>query len=215
MKKLLLFLKYLVISCLIGILGFGAILYLIFHDTPNFMRNHTVDNIKLEAFVTNDERLPIIRTFRKEAYETLSEEKKIAIRQKAFGHIEGDIPCIKDTDTPSLTIQITKKNVPIKLNNEAHLLIQPTNHYLDKAPKDRAIILPFEKIEGTSYPFKLKRYTPLFEKYQLESYLIKVDYEVEGIAYVSIFALHYSNAPEGTDFFNNETLKTPLPPEVE
>ena len=47
----------------------------------------------------------------------------------------------------------------------------------------------------------------------MEYLRIEIYYTIDGVDYVSNFGTMQDNANEGTDFFDNETLENPIPPE--
>lgn len=214
MKPLYKFLKYLLVAFLVIVLAGSAITYFIFHQTPNFMRNNSANGITLEVKVSDDDRLPIIRTFLKEDYEKLSNDEKAKLKRKSYGRIEGDIPAVSYKENPSILLSFTKNKTPVEVEKGAQLIITPTRQYLDKETKERKVSLDLGEKTAEGYPIKLKRYNPLFERYQLDFYFVEVHYQIEGKDYISLFGIHYSTADEGTDFFKNETLENPLPPEA-
>lgn len=45
-------------------------------------------------------------------------------------------------------------------------------------------------------------------------YNIKINYQVDGEKYISLFGLNASNAEDGVDFFNNESLDKHIKPGI-
>ncbi len=62
--------------------------------TPQKSRNNEVNGIQLQAEVSKDERIPIIRTMTLEDYQSKDEAEKEKLHDSLFGNVEGDIPCV-------------------------------------------------------------------------------------------------------------------------
>jgi len=65
-----------------------------------------------------------------------------------------------------------------------------------------------------NYIYESMRYSTQYEKYFMEYLRIEVYYSIDGVDYVSIFAVNQDNANEGSDFFDNDNLEKPIPPEA-
>ncbi|AFS78368.1 hypothetical protein Curi_c13580 [Gottschalkia acidurici 9a] len=63
------------------------------------------------------------------------------------------------------------------------------------------------------YSYEIQRYYTQYEKWFMESILIEVKYQIDGNGYVSVFAVTTTNAEDGSNFFENETLNNPIEPE--
>ena len=85
--------KVFAIVIIIAIILFVAV-QIYFSPTPGYMRNNSIHGVKVNVQVSNDERKPIVRTFEREKFENLSENKLMKVRDKVDGRIEGDIPSI-------------------------------------------------------------------------------------------------------------------------
>ena len=201
---------------LIGIIAIiialiGIIMY-IFSPTPNFMRNKEVDGVKIEAKISNDDRIPIIRTYTKEKFESFDQEKIEKLNEEIGGRIEGDIPCIHLLEDNKIHLTFYKDGEKI---NPDDAYIKITAHASDyRNPTKKRYIESELTDEGEkTYTFATKRYSVQYEKYFMEYLRMEITYTIEGKDYTSIFATNQTNAPDGTDFFKNEDLEQPLDPE--
>ena len=188
---------------------FAAFLSYAFSPTPDFRRNETVDGMRMDAVVAWDERKPIIRTFKEKDYLTLTEGELEKLRDTIDGKIEGDIPCIKLNKKPRLFFQFEKDEKPV---NPEKISIKILAHaWGDDDPQKTRIITDEVKDEGDlGYSYTTKRYSRQYEKYFLEYLQVEVRYTVGGEDYISTFGTFQGNTDDGTDFFENETLNTPV-----
>ena len=86
------------------------------------------------------------------------------------------------------------------------------DHYNDPVKK-REIKGELSKDADKTYSFATKRYSTQYQKYFIEYLRFEISYTIEGKDYLSVFATFQDNAKEGTDFFENEDLNPPIPPE--
>lgn len=184
----------------------------VFSPTPNIVRNETVDGIRMDATIAWDERNPIIRTYKEKDYLALTDEKLSKVRDTIDGKIEGDIPCIDLNKNPRIFFQFEKNKKPVKPEKATIKIIAHASHYDD--PQKTRIITGDMKDEGDlGYSYTTKRYSRQYEKYFLEYLQVEVHYTVDGENYISTFGTFQGNANEGTDFFDDEELETPIEPE--
>lgn len=180
---------------------------------PEAKRNQTVDGLRVEASVSDDERLPIIKTFRREDYEKKSESEKQKIEESTRGNIEGDIPCVHLLKDPHIYFRLTAEGKSLRPDEMPIVEIKslPSHREHEKEPK-----IFFGEVREDAergYSCALRAYRRQYEKYFLESDLITLRYTVHGREYVSMFSVSVSNAEEGVDFFENEELKEPISPQ--
>ena len=184
----------------------------VFSPTPNIVRNETVDGIRMDATIAWDERNPIIRTFKEKDYLALTDEKLSKVRDTIDGKIEGDIPCIDLNKDPRIFFQFEKNKKPVKPEEATIKIIAHASHYDD--PQKTRIITGDMKDEGDlGYSYTTKRYSRQYEKNFLEYLQVEVHYTIDGENYISTFGIFQGNANEGTDFFDDEELETPIEPE--
>ena len=184
----------------------------VFSPTPNIVRNETVDGIRMDAIIAWDERNPIIRTFKEKDYIALTDDKLSKVRDTIDGKIEGDIPCIDLNKDPRIFFQFEKNKKPVKPEKATIKIIAHASHYDD--PQKTRIITGELKDEGDlGYSYTTKRYSRQYEKYFLEYLQVEVHYTIDGENYISTFGVFQGNASEGTDFFDDEELETPIEPE--
>lgn len=192
--------------------AFAAFIADAFAPTPDFMRNQTVDGVRMDAVVAWDERKPIIRTFREKDYRALTENQLATMRDTVDGGIEGDIPCIKLDKGPKMFFQFEKAEKPVKPEKISLKIIAHASHYDD--PEKTRIITDEVKDEGDlGYSYTTKRYSRQYEKYFLEYLQVEVHYTVDGENYISTFGAFQGNGDDDTDYFENETLNAPVEPE--
>ena len=183
-----------------------------FSPTPDFKRNNSIHGDKVNIQVSNDERKPIVRTFEREKFENLSEKEIMKLRDTIDGRIEGGIPSIHLNEDNKIYFtfesggEVYQPEIP-KIKIFAH-----ASHYKDN-PLERVIEGELDRLDDGRYFYETKRYSTQFEKYFIEYLRIEIYYTIDGVNYVSTFGTFHDNANEGTDFFNNETLDTPIPPE--
>ena len=203
--------KVFAILILLVIILFVAI-QIYFSPTPDFKRNNSIHGDKVNIQVSNDERKPIIRTFEREKFENLSEKEIMKLRDTIDGRIEGDIPSIHLNEDNRIYLTFEKDGKVYEPAIPKIKIFASASHYDDKE-KQRVIEGELDRLDDGRYYFETKRYSTQFEKYFLEYLRIEIYYTIDGIEYVSTFGTFQDNANEGTDFFDNETLENPIPPE--
>lgn len=192
--------------------AFAAFLSYAFSPTPDFLRNHTVDGVRMDVVVAWDERKPIIRTFREKDYLALTENQLAKVRDTVDGGIEGDIPCIKLNKKPRIFFQFEKDDKPVKPEKIGIRIIAHASHYDD--PQKTRIITGEAKDEGDlGFSYTTKRYSRQYEKDFLEYLQVEVHYTIDGENYISTFGAFQGNVEDGTSFFENEELPAPVEPE--
>ena len=200
------------IALAIFIAAGAAFIAYAFSPTPNFMRNETVDGLRMDAVVAWDERKPIIRTFKEKDYLALTDNQLAKVRDTVEGKIEGDIPCIKLNKKARIFFQFEKNDKPVKPEKISIKIL--AHAWDDDDPQKTRIITDEVKDEGdTGYSYTTKRYSRQYEKYFLEYLQVEVRYTVGGENYISTFGTFQSNSEEGTSFFENEELPAPVEPE--
>ena len=203
--------KVFAILILLLIILFAAI-QIYFSPTPDFRRNNSVHGVKVNIRVSNDERKPIVRTFEKEEFENLSENKLMKVKDTVDGRIEGDIPCIHLNEDNKIYFtfeedgEIYEPEIP-KIKIFAH-----ASHYEDKQ-KNRIIEGELDRLDDGRYFYETKRYSTQFEKYFLEYLRIEIYYTIDDVDYVSTFGTFQGNGDDGTNYFENNELEEPIPPE--
>ena len=203
--------KVFAILILLVIILFVAI-QIYFSPTPDFKRNNSIHGDKVNIQVSNDERKPIIRTFEREKFENLSEKEIMKLRDTIDGRIEGDIPSIHLNEDNRIYLTFEKDGKVYEPAIPKIKIFASASHYDDKE-KQRVIERELDRLDDGRYYFETKRYSTQFEKYFLEYLRVEIYYTIDGIDYVSTFGTFQDNANEGTDFFDNETLENPIPPE--
>ena len=203
--------KVFAILILLVIILFVAI-QIYFSPTPDFKRNNSIHGDKVNIQVSNDERKPIIRTFEREKFENLSEKEIMKLRDTIDGRIEGDIPSIHLNEDNRIYLSFEKDGKVYEPAIPKIKIFASASHYDDKE-KQRVIEGELDRLDDGRYYFETKRYSTQFEKYFLEYLRVEIYYTIDGIDYVSTFGTFQDNANEGTDFFDNETLENPIPPE--
>lgn len=203
--------KVFAIVIIIAIILFVAV-QIYFFPTPESKRNNSVHGVKVNIQVSNDERKPIIRTFEREKFENLSEKELMKLRDTIDGRIEGDIPSIHLNEDNKFYVEFINKGKVYEPAIPKIKIFASASHYDDKE-KQRVIEGELDRLDDGRYYFETKRYSTQFEKYFLEYLRIEIYYTIDGVDYVSTFGTFQDNANEGTDFFDNETLEKPIPPE--
>lgn len=183
-----------------------------FSPTPDSKRNNSVHGVKVNVQVSNDERKPIVRTFERVKFESMPESKVMKVRDKIAGRIEGDIPCIHLNDDNKIYFEFAKNGKVYESETPKIKIFASASHYDDKQ-KQRVIEGELDRLDDGRYYFETKRYSTQFEKYFLEYLRVEIYYTIDGVDYVSTFGTFQDNAYDGTDFFDNETLENPIPPE--
>ncbi|MDU5471531.1 MAG: hypothetical protein E6076_06780 [Peptoniphilus harei] len=203
--------KVFAIVIILAIILFAAI-QIYFSPTPDFRRNNAIHGDKVNIKVSNDERKPIVRTFEREKFENLSEKEIVKLRDTIDGRIEGDIPSIHLNEDNKIYFtferagEVYTPEIP-KIKIFAH-----ASHYDDKE-KQRVIEGELDRLDDGRYYFETKRYSTQFEKYFMEYLRIEIYYTIGHVDYVSTFGTFQDNADDGTNFFDNEKLEKPIPPE--
>ncbi len=203
--------KVFAIVIILTIILFAAI-QIYFSPTPNFRRNNSMNGVKVNIQVSNDERKPIVRTFEREKFERLPESKVMKVRDKIAGRIEGDIPCIHLIYDNKIYFEFTKDGKVYEPEIPKIKIFASASHYADDQ-KQRVIEGELDRLDDGRYFYETKRYSTQFEKYFLEYLRIEIYYTIDDVDYVSTFGTFQDNANDGTDFFDNENLEKPIPPE--
>lgn len=203
--------KVFAILILLVIILFVAI-QIYFSPTPDFKRNNSIHGDKVNIQVSNDERKPIVRTFEKEKFENLSEKEIMKLRDTIDGRIEGDIPSIHLNEDNRIYFTFEKDGEVYQPAIPKIKIFASASHYDDRE-KQRVIEGELDRLDDGRYYFETKRYSTQFEKYFIGYLRVEIYYTIDGVDYVSTFGTFQDNANEGTDFFDNETLDTPIPPE--
>ena len=203
--------KVFAIVIILTIILFAAI-QIYFSPTPNFRRNNSMNGVKVNIQVSNDERKPIVRTFEREEFESLPESKVMKVRDKIAGRIEGDIPCIHLNYDNKIYFEFTKDGKVYEPEIPKIKIFASASHYADDQ-KQRIIEGELDRLDDGRYFYETKRYSTQFEKYFLEYLRIEIYYTIDGVDYLSTFGTFQDNANDGTDFFDNENLEKPIPPE--
>ncbi len=187
-------------------------LQICFSPTPDSKRNNSVHGVKVNVQVSNDERKPIVRTFEREKFENLSEKEIMKLRDTIGGRVEGDIPCIHLNEDNKIYFTFEKDGEIYEPEIPKIKIFAHASHYKDN-PLERVIEGELDRLDDGRYFYETKRYSTQFEKYFIEYLRIEIYYTIDGVNYVSTFGTFHDNANEGTDFFDNETLENPIPPE--
>ena len=174
-------------------------------------RNNSVHGVKVNIRVSDDDRKPIIRTFEREKFESLPEQKVMRLRDTIAGAIEGDIPSIDLNKDNKFYVEFSK-NGKVYEPETPKIKIFADSYFNDKT-RETVIEGELDRLDDGRYFYETKRYNTQFEKYFMEYLRVEIYYTIDGIDYVSTFGAFQDNANDGTDFFNNETLDTPIPPE--
>lgn len=203
--------KVFAVVIILTIILFAAI-QIYFSPTPNFSRNNSMNGVKVNIQVSNDERKPIVRTFERKEFESLPESKVMKVRDKIAGRIEGDIPCIHLNYDNKIYFEFTKDGKVYEPEIPKIKIFASASHYADDQ-KQRVIEGELDRLDDGRYFYETKRYSTQFEKYFLEYLRIEIYYTIDGVDYLSTFGTFQDNANDGTDFFDNENLEKPIPPE--
>lgn len=203
--------KVFAIVIILTIILFAAI-QIYFSPTPIFRRNNSMNGVKVNIQVSNDERKPIVRTFEREEFESLPESKVMKVRDKIAGRVEGDIPCIHLNYDNKIYFEFTKDGKVYEPEIPKIKIFASASHYADDQ-KQRVIEGELDRLDDGRYFYETKRYSTQFEKYFLEYLRIEIYYTIDDVDYVSTFGTFQDNANDGTDFFDNENLEKPIPPE--
>lgn len=203
--------KVFAVVIILTIILFAAI-QIYFSPTPNFRRNNSMNGVKVNIQVSNDERKPIVRTFERKEFESLPESKVMKVRDKIAGRIEGDIPCIHLNYDNKIYFEFTNDGKIYEPEKPKIKIFASASHYADNQ-KQRVIEGELDRLDDGRYFYETKRYSTQFEKYFLEYLRIEIYYTIDGVDYLSTFGTFQDNANDGTDFFDNENLEKPIPPE--
>ena len=203
--------KVFAIVIILTIILFAAI-QIYFSPTPNFRRNNSMNGVKVNIKVSNDERKPIVRTFERKEFESLPKSKVMKVRDKIAGRIEGDIPCIHLNYDNKIYFEFTKDGKVYEPEIPKIKIFASASHYADDQ-KQRVIEGELDRLDDGRYFYETKRYSTQFEKYFLEYLRIEIYYKIDGVDYVSTFGTFQDNANDGTNFFDNEKLEKPIPAE--
>lgn len=187
-------------------------LQIYFSPTPDSKRNNSVNGVKVNIQVSDDERKPIVRTFEKEKFENLSEKEIVKLRDTIAGRVEGDIPSIHLNEDKKIYFTFEKDGEVYEPEIPKIKIFASASHYDDKE-KQRVIEGELDRLDDGRYYFETKRYSTQFEKYFIGYLRVEIYYTIDGVNYVSTFGSFQDNANDGTDFFDNEKLDTPIPPE--
>ena len=178
---------------------------------PELKRNNSVHGVKVNVKVSDDERTPIIRTFEREKFESLPEQKVMRLRDTIAGAVEGDIPSIDLNMDNKFYVEFIDKG-KVYEPEIPKIKIFADSYFNDKT-RETVIEGELDRLDDGRYFYETKRYNTQFEKYFMEYLRIEIYYTINGVDYVSTFGTFQDNANDETDFFNNETLDTPIPPE--
>lgn len=203
--------KVFAIVIILTIILFAAI-QIYFSPTPNFRRNNSMNGVKVNIQVSNDERKPIVRTFEREKFESLPESKVMKVRDKIAGRIEGDIPCIHLNYDNKIYFEFTKDGKVYEPEIPKIKIFASASYYDDKE-RQRVIEGELDRLDDGRYFYETKRYSTQFEKFFMEYLRIEIYYTIDGVDYLSTFGTFQDNANDGTNFFDNEKLEKPIPPE--
>lgn len=183
-----------------------------FSPTPESKRNNSIHGVKVNIKVSNDERKPIVRTFEREKFESLPESKVMKVRDKIAGRIEGDIPCIHLNYDNKIYFEFTKDGKVYEPEIPKIKIFASASYYDDKE-RQTVIEGELDRLDDGRYYFETKRYSTQFEKYFMEYLRVEIYYTNDGVDYLSTFGTFQDNANDGTNFFDNEKLEKPIPPE--
>lgn len=215
-EKILKNILFVILGFVIVIVGILFFMDIAMQATPESKRNITETDAKIVVNFSDEEeeRNPIIRTYKLEEYNNLDEKKFEKVMDTISGGIEGDIPAVylKD-DNDIIYVTFLKDEKEVEVDNIPDIEIEVPEEFADTAPysgeNNRIINDKLEKIDGR-YEYKIKRYRTQEEKYFIDYNIIKIYYQIDGEQYISIFGLNSTNADKGTDFFENEYLENPI-----
>lgn len=204
--------KKLVFGILGILIAIWAFILLTFRPTPGYLRNTEADGVKIEAKISDDDRTPIIRTYNKEEFDSFEYEKLAKIEDDVDGRVEGDLPAIHLIRDKKIYVSFYKDGQKIDPEKAQIKITAHAADYRDPVKK-REIEGKLSKEADKTYSFATKRYSTQYEKIFTEYLQVKIAYTIDGKDYVSIFGTFQNNADEDTDFFKNEDLNPPIPPE--
>ena len=203
--------KVFAIVILLVIILFVAV-QIYFSPTPDSKRNNSVHGVKVNINVSVNDRKPIVRTFERSKFESMPEKKIAKVKDTVDGRIEGDIPCIHLNEDNKIYFTFEKDGEIYEPEIPKIKIFAHASHYDDKE-KQRVIEGELDRLDDGRYYYETKRYSTQFEKYFMEYLRIEIYYTIDGVDYISTFGTFQDNANAGTDFFDNETLEKPIPPE--
>ena len=180
---------------------------------PELKRNNSVHGVKVNVKVSNDDRKPIVRTFEREKFESLPEQKVMRVRDTIAGTVEGDIPCIHLSEDNKFYVEFINKG-KVYEPEIPRIKIFVSESPFDDNQKLRVREGELDRLDDGRYYFETKRYSTQFEKYFMEYLRVEIYYTIDGVDYISTFGTVQTNADGGTSFFDNERLENPIPPEV-
>lgn len=183
-----------------------------FSPTPESKRNNSVHGVKVNIKVSDDERKPIVRTFERSKFESMPENKIMKLRDTIGGRVEGDIPCIHLNEDNKIYFTFESGGEVYQPEIPKIKIFASASHHDDKQ-KQRVIEGELDRLDDGRYFYETKRYSTQFEKYFIGYLRVEIYYTIDGVDYVSTFGTFQDNANEGTDFFDNEKLEEPIPPE--
>lgn len=198
--------KKIIIAFLIVIIATGIF---IFSPTPKFLRNNTVDGVRVEIKVSNDNRLPIVRTLTEEKFLKKNKDDIEALFDKTSGKLEGDIPTVNLLEDKNIYFKFLKDSKQVEPDSTPKIIVISKPSYLDIEEGEKIIEGELTK-KDEQYIFEMDRYRTQFEKYFLETNFVNVKFSIDGKNFVSVFTTTSNNAMDGTDFFDNETLENPI-----
>ncbi|SHH30257.1 hypothetical protein SAMN02745245_01013 [Anaerosphaera aminiphila DSM 21120] len=203
-----------VFICILVLFGaFLLLMYFASKPTPEYKRNISTTNVTLRAQISVDERNPIVRTYTEEEYSTFDKEKTEKIKDLVDGGVEGDIPCVHLLFDKNIYFKFYDNETLLTLENPPKIQLEVYSAAPEDTEKTRVITGNLLKGEDGGYYYEMDRFRPQYEKYIMEFSQVKISFTANNKNYVSLFAINTSNAPDGTDYFHNETLEIPIPPE--
>lgn len=204
--------KKLVLGIIGIIIAIWIFILLTFRPTPEYLRNMEADGVKIQVQISDDDRTPIIRTYTKEKFDTFNQDKIENIEDDIDGRVEGDLPAIHLIKDKKIYVSFYKDGQKIDPEKAKIKITAHAADYRDPIKK-RKIEGNFTKEADKTYTYATKRYSTQYEKIFVEYLQFQISYTIDGKDYVSIFGTFQNNADEDTDFFENEDLDPPIPPE--
>ncbi|MDU5417148.1 hypothetical protein [Peptoniphilus harei] len=183
-----------------------------YYPKPELKRNNSVHGVKVNIKVSNDERTPIIRTFERAKFESLPEQKVMRVRDTIAGAIEGDIPCIHLNEDNKIYFTFESEGEVYQPEIPKIKIFASASHHDDKQ-KQRVIEGELDRLDDGRYFYETKRYSTQFEKYFIGYLRVEIYYTIDGVDYVSTFGTFQGNGDDGTNYFENNKLEEPIPPE--
>lgn len=191
-----------------------------YKPTPDDKRNISTSDVVMNMDVSDSSgRVPIIRTYTLEEFEKMTEKELVEAKDTVNGRVEGDAPANnfdEGKNQINFTFYKNDKKVKPSSNPIIKLEIYPDQlmPYTNNPPYERRDIeSELEEDEEGTYSFNMKRYVPQTMKYVTQLSFMEIYFEIDGQKYVGLTSLNTSNTEDGTDFFDNEELDTPIPPE--